>query len=149
MANDIASAIARIKEMKKQHAELTEFNSGYKNAIINVLAVLEPFLQEPKLKAGEFNDKGIEQLVQDYIGDEAIGDMEDILDGFGRYLRDRGLLRNTKPAIGLIKEARIMPGALSNFGNSIFNIQVELTPQEKGALDVLSLNKPTIKIMLL
>jgi hypothetical protein len=96
--NSIASAIARIEEMKKQHAELTEFNSGYKNAIINVLGVLYPLLQEPKLKAGEFNDKGIEQLVQDYIGDEAIGDMEDILDGFGRYLRDRGLLRNTEPA---------------------------------------------------
>ena len=51
-----------------------------------------------KFKAGEFYDKGIEKLVRDYIGDDVIGDIEDILDGFGRYLRDRGLLINTEPA---------------------------------------------------
>ena len=52
-----------------------------------------------KFKEGEFNDKGVEQLVQDYIGDDDIGDdLGDILDGFGRYLRDRGLLKGTEPA---------------------------------------------------
>ena len=50
---------------------------------------------------------------------------------------------------GTVKEACIMPAMLSNFGNSIYNIQVELSPDEKGALDVISFIKPKIKVMLI
>lgn len=39
---------AEIERLKKQHCELTEFNSGYKNAANDILSFINSMEEEPK-----------------------------------------------------------------------------------------------------
>ena len=50
---DNEALLAKIDELKGKHAELTEFNSGYKNALIDVLSVLNELPKELKFKVGD------------------------------------------------------------------------------------------------
>ena len=50
---------------------------------------------------------------------------------------------------GIVKEAHISPAMLSNFGNSLYNFEVELTLEERNILGLISFNTPTAKIRIL
>jgi len=84
------------------------------------------------------DDKDIEQLVQDYIGDDDIGDdLGDILDGFGRYLRDKILSKGAYEGDDLERAAekyehnRAYENEMERYANYLEGLEEDETPRMK------------------
>lgn len=53
--NDKQGILDEIKSLAMQHSGLTEFNSGYKNAVNDIISLIAPIFEEPRFK---YNEKG-------------------------------------------------------------------------------------------
>lgn len=53
--NDKQGIMDEIKSLAMQHSGLTEFNSGYKNAVNDIISLIAPIFEEPRFK---YNEKG-------------------------------------------------------------------------------------------
>ena len=51
--NDKQGILDEIKSLAMQHSGLTEFNSGYKNAVNDIISLIAPIFEEPRFKYNE------------------------------------------------------------------------------------------------
>lgn len=51
--NDKHGILDEIKSLAMQHSGLTEFNSGYKNAVNDIISLIAPIFEEPRFKYNE------------------------------------------------------------------------------------------------